>query len=110
MPGDQIHTRLAEENGIRFPAKPADPEILARRYVWWQEPHQTLAEVDILLRQILRLGTAEDYLAAREHWGEAAFRRVLVSAPPGALDERSWMFWHRQYGLPVKELPKRSFS
>lgn len=89
---------------------PVDPETLARRYVWWQPPDQTLAEPDILLRQILRLGTSEDYLAARQHWGEEAFRRALVSAPPGALDERSWVFWHRQYDLPLSSMPKRSFS
>jgi hypothetical protein len=85
-------------------------ETLARRYVWWQAPGETLESPDVLLLQILRLGTADDYMTAREHWGEAAFKRALTTAPAGALDERSWVFWHRQYGLPLKPAAKRSFS
>jgi hypothetical protein len=86
------------------------PEALANRYVWWQPAAETLASPDILLRQILTLGTADDYVAARDHWGEKAFRDALIAAPAGSLDERSWVFWHRQYDLPLKPFPKRSFS
>jgi hypothetical protein len=86
------------------------PEALANRYVWWQPATETLASPDILLRQILKLGTADDYVAAREHWGEKALRNALISAPAGSLDERSWVFWHRQYDLPLEPLPKRSFA
>jgi len=85
-------------------------EALAGRYVWWQPATETLASPVILLRQILTMGTADDYIAAREHWGEQAFRDALISAPAGSLDERSWVFWHRQYELPLKPFPKRSFS
>lgn len=87
-----------------------DPEALAVRYVWWQPAAETLASPDILLRQILKMGTADDYVAARAHWGEKAFRNALISAPAGSLDERSWVFWHRQYDLQLQPLPKRSFS
>jgi hypothetical protein len=87
----------------------ADPEALARRYVWWQPAEETLASPETLLRQILKIGTADDYVAARRHWGEEAFRRALISAPADSLDERSWVFWHRHYGLPEKPFPKRSF-
>jgi hypothetical protein len=85
-------------------------EALASRYIWWQPATETLASPGSLLRQILKMGTAEDYVAAREHWGENAFRDALISAPAGSLDERSWVFWHRQYDLPLKPFPKRSFS
>ena len=34
---------------------------LARRYVWWQEPAETLLDVRHLLRQIMALGRPEDY-------------------------------------------------
>jgi hypothetical protein len=83
---------------------------LAERYVWWLEPAETLREPPILLRQILRLGTADDYVAARHAWGEAAFKSALVTAPPGALDKRSWMFWHRHYHLRAKAFPRRRFG
>jgi hypothetical protein len=83
---------------------------LALRYVWWQPAKQTLAAPEMLLRQILKIGTAEDYVVARAHWGEAAFRHALVTAPAGSIDARSWVFWHRQYGLPESPVPKRSFQ
>ena len=83
---------------------------LAERYVWWQSPAETLRTPRVLLRQILRLGTEDDYIAARRYWGEAAFKRALVSAPPGAIDERSWVFWHRHYQLRPKAFPRRRFG
>jgi hypothetical protein len=82
---------------------------LAARYVWWQTPTQTLRTPRLLLRQILRLGTEDDYVLARKHWGTPAIKRALVSAPPGALDERSWAFWHRHFHLKPQPLPRRRF-
>ena len=67
---------------------------LAARYEWWLAPSEILRTPRLLLRQILRFGTEDDYVAARRQWGSAAFKRALVTAPPGALDERSWVFWH----------------
>lgn len=86
------------------------PQYLAAAYVWWQRPETALGEPDTILRQILRLGTARDYVAACDLWGEAAFRRALSTAPPGALDQRSWEFWHRYYGLPMPPMPRRTFT
>jgi len=85
-------------------------EALALRYVWWQSVEETLASPDTLLRQILRIGTADDYVAGCALWGEQAFKRALASAPAGSLDERSWAFWHRIYGLPERPFPRRSFQ
>ena len=85
-------------------------EALALRYVWWQSAEETLASPETLLRQILKIGTADDYVAGRSYWGERAFRRALASAPAGSLDERSWAFWHRHYKLPERPFPKRSFQ
>lgn len=85
-------------------------EALALRYVWWQSAEETLASPETLLRQILKIGTAEDYVAACTYWSEEAFRQALASAPAGAVDERSWEFWHRHYGLPERVYPKRTFQ
>lgn len=85
-------------------------ETLARRYVWWQTATETMASPEVLLRQILKIGTAQDYVVARAYWGEPAFRQALTAAPPGAIDERSREFWHRQYGLPPQPPQRRSFS
>lgn len=83
---------------------------LAQRYVWWQSTEETLVDVPRLLRQIMRLGTPGDYAAAVRLWGREAFREALVAAPPGALDDRSWYFWRRHFGLPEAPPPARRFD
>ncbi len=85
-------------------------ERLARRYVWWREPGAALGDVPRPLCQIMASGEAQDYVAARREWGEAAFKDALRTARPGALDERSWVFWHRHFGLPERTLPTRHFD
>jgi hypothetical protein len=67
---------------------------LARRYVWWQSPAQTLVRPALFLCQLMQLGTAEDVRCARSLLGDDAFRSALRLAPPGVLDARSWNFWH----------------
>lgn len=89
---------------------PLTPDQLALRYVWWQPAEETLRTPQVLLWQILKLGTADDYVAARAIWGEDAFRQALRDAIPGALDERSWVFWHRHYGLEIPPFPRRVFG
>ena len=73
----------------------ANLDELARRYVWWQPPSQTLAHRDRLLCQVMQLAIAEDVEAARAWFGDDAFRQALRAAPPGVFDMRSWTFWHR---------------
>ncbi len=87
-----------------------EQERLARRYVWWREPGAALGDVPRLLSQIMAFGTARDYVAGRRVWGEAAFKDALRTARPGAMDERSWVFWHRHFELPSRALPKRQFD
>ena len=82
---------------------------LARRYAWWKEPGAALDDLPRLLCQIMASGTAEDYVVARRLWGEAAFKGALLNALPGAMDGRSWAFWHRHFGLQLRALPKRRF-
>ncbi len=83
-------------------------EELARRYVWWQPPVQTLAHVNHFLCQVMQLGTREDVHAARLHYGDEAFRDALRHAPPGVLDGRSWNFWHLVlFQTPPPPLPSR---
>lgn len=93
-------------------AKQQDAERgrLARRYVWWQEPVAVLCDPPRLLCQIMAFGTARDYVAARNIWGEGAFRDALLGALPGAMDARSWAYWHRHFKLPERPMPKRCFD
>ena len=84
---------------------------LARRYVWWQEPEQTLADPVLLPCQLMQLGTPTDLQTARRLLGDDAFRAALRKAPPGILDARSWNFWHLVLWkqppppMPVRPLP-----
>jgi hypothetical protein len=79
----------------------ADALRLARTYVWWQDEATTLSDPGKLLRQILSLGRAEDYVAAVEIWGEAALRQALIEAGPGEIDPKSDHFWRLRFGLPA---------
>ncbi len=81
-----------------------DAERLARTYVWWQQPERALAEPGKLLRQILRLGRAEDYVLAERIWGVEALRRALVDALHGEIDPKSEHFWRLRFGL--EEAPR----
>lgn len=81
---------------------------LARRYVWWESPERALERRDLLLCQLMQLGTEEDVALARRTWGDAAFKHALRHAPPGLLDARSWNFWNLFYGhVPVPPPPSR---
>lgn len=91
-------------------ANAAAAEALAARYVWWQPVTETLAERRKLLCAIMRLGTAADYVVARDLFGEAAFAEALRAAGPGDLDERSWYFWHRHFGREPGRYPQRRFA
>jgi hypothetical protein len=80
----------------------SDEELktLAARYVWWLSPQETLRQPPgRLLLQVMRYATFEDARAALDHFGPDAFRRALASAPAGALNPRSWNFWHLYLGL-----------
>ncbi len=85
-------------------------ERLARRYVWWREPDAALHDLPRLLCQIMAFGTARDYVTARRIWGEGTFKDALRGALPGAMDARSWTYWHRHFKLPERALPKRCFD
>jgi hypothetical protein len=80
---------------------------LARRYLWWEAPDTWERDPDWLIRQVLSLGTIEDYVWVRGYFGRRRIIRSLQSAPAGTIDPRSWTYWHRHFHLPVPPLPKR---
>lgn len=91
----------------------ASLDVLARRYVWWQPPEQTLLSErrSHFVCQLMQLATADDVQVARTLLGDEAFRTALRTAPPGVLDARSWNFWHLFWfkspppPLPVRPVP-----
>ncbi len=86
----------------------ASAEKLARKYVWWQPPRQTLAEPALLVAQIMTLGVLEDVQWLLGRVSRDALRGVLRHPPVGIFNMRSWRFWHLQLGVaPIPPLPAR---
>ena len=86
----------------------AEAQRLAKTYVWWQEPTLTLADPRKLLRQILRYGRPEDYVAAEEIWGRDMVRQALVEARRGEIDPKSEHFWRLRFELPPSVVAERA--
>jgi hypothetical protein len=73
---------------------------IARRYVWWSTPEQTLADnLPRLVAQAMELGTWEDAHALLDMIGRDAFVDVLRHPPAGVFSPKSWSFWHHRLGL-----------
>ncbi len=83
---------------------------IAKRLVWWKPPGTALTEKAMFLAQVMMFGTWEDIQAVRSIYGDEAFKKVLLEAPPGIFDMRSWSYWHGVYQIhPVPSLPQRRF-
>jgi hypothetical protein len=83
-------------------------EQLAKKYVWWQAPAEALKHPQVLLCQLMQLGTWSDVREVRSLVGDAAFKDALQRAPPGLLDRKSWNYWNLFYGfVPVPPMPTR---
>ena len=101
----------AKTDGERLELQGPRGAAMARKYVWWQTPEQTLEDPCLLASQIMTLGTLDDVQWLRRHTSRDALRRVLRNPPVGVFNERSWRFWHLQLGmarcppLPARPLP-----
>jgi len=87
---------------------------LARKYIWWQPPEQTLGDRHRLVAQVMNIGTHADVETLRAVLGDEEFKRALRKARAGELSERSWNYWHLVLGLAkphaVPPLPRRNFA
>lgn len=86
-----------------------DLRTMAKSLIWWQESEVTLAMPERFLMQVMAIGTWKQVKTAAALYGWDAFKRALQAAEPGVFDKGSWGLWHNAFGLPVPELPKRSF-
>ncbi len=86
-------------------------EPLARRYVWWKTPSESLANPHRLLAQVMNIGAWQDVEQLREVVDDDILRDVLRTAQPGEFNRRSWNFWHlcleMPYGPNRPPLPQR---
>ena len=82
---------------------------IARRVCWWESADLTLVNTPLFLCRVMVFATWEDICFVLDHYGKAAFREALQSAPPGLFDNRSWHYWHHRLQLlPVPQLPQRA--
>ncbi len=97
-----------------FPSQPQPLAALAKRYLWWKTPEEVAAHPDLLIAQIMNLGTWDDWVTLEHAIPEEHLRRVLKHAEPGQFSARSWQFWHLRLHLAeldrVPALPQRSFE
>ena len=83
---------------------------IAKKLVWWEEPSVALSQPARFIMQVMTLGTWRDVQSVREVFGWEAFREALLAAEPGIFDKRSWVYWHAVFGLPERNLPRRSLK
>lgn len=57
----------------------------------------------------MTFGTLEEILAAKKYFTDQQFEEVLLDAPAGIFDARSWSYWNGVYGhVPPPPLPSRT--
>lgn len=80
---------------------------IARTYVWWKSPEETLKDTSYFLWHVMNSADWNDAMSVLEILGPDAFREALRACAPGALNKKSWEFWHLFLDIPVTPYPKR---
>ena len=70
---------------------------------------QLKQQVDRIWVASFQTDLADTLAAHLRSYALAGVKAALETALPGALDERSWAFWRRHYGMPPAPLPRREF-
>jgi hypothetical protein len=83
---------------------------IAGKVFWWKQPDEALANRTRFLAQVMTLGTWNDVQTVTRVFGREALRDVLLDAPAGVFDPRSWNYWHVVFRMTVPPLPKRRFE
>jgi len=87
---------------------------LASKYIWWQSQDEALRTPERVAAQVMDIGDYKDVQRLVKIFGNDYLRRVVASAEPGQLNERSWTYWHYRLGMAkpdkVPPLPKRRFG
>ncbi len=67
---------------------------MARRYIWWQSPEESLEDPRRVIAQVMDIGTLEDIRSLVDAVGRNTLIGVMSQARPGWFRPRSWAFWH----------------
>lgn len=88
---------------------------IARSYIWWKPPEESLRKIPYLLARVMTYGTLEDVSWIITYFGTKQLKEVLRHPPVGVFNGRSWHFWHYWLGLAKAEgdippLPERRIT
>lgn len=78
---------------------PADLLRIARKVVWYDQPEQTLANLDTFLAHLMVYGSSADVAVASQYVPTEEFQRVLQNAPAGLFTLEAWQKWHERLGV-----------
>jgi hypothetical protein len=67
-----------------------DPEALARRLVWFEQPAEALSDTFRFIAYALVRATHENMALLRKFLSDDDLREALDHAPPEIIDPRSW--------------------
>jgi hypothetical protein len=84
-----------------------------RKYLWWEPVGAPFSE-DRVIAQTMNLGTYDDILLLEQTVGRPRLVKIMRSAEPGWLSERSWEFWRGRLSFATGETipnepPRRQF-
>lgn len=81
---------------------------LATRYVWWQPSTWSYQHPLVFLANVMNLGCWTDIQSLRHEVSDSVLKQVLLNAPAGYFNYRSWDYWHAKFNIsPVPAMPKR---
>lgn len=96
------------------PPVPHTLASLGKRYLWWKSPDEIAVQPELLIAQIMNIGTWDDVTTLEEAVPASQLRRVLTHAEPGQFSPRSWHFWHLRLHVTdadhVPPPPRRTFQ
>jgi hypothetical protein len=87
---------------------------LARKYIWWKTPEESLRFPQRVIAQVMNIGDYEDVQALNDDQTDSAMVQALLKAEAGQFSAKSWAYWHYRLGLArpgeVPALPVRNFE
>jgi hypothetical protein len=87
---------------------------MARKYVWWKPPGESMSMPGRVIAQVMNIGDYEDVQAMAKQLGDGTLQEVLTHAEIGQFNERSWHYWHYRLGLAklgeVPPMPVRKLA
>ena len=83
---------------------------MAKKYIWWKKPEESILHPRRILAQIMNLGVWDDWCAMSEWFTLKDLADILRSAEAGQFSGRSWHFWANRLLGEIPPMPTRVFQ